>query len=123
MQAEQNKAIIQGYVDAFNTDWTAALEKYVSDESLAEHIRMMQQVLPGYRLELHDMIAEGDRVAVRATVRGFHQGELMGVPPTGREMSVSLLIIYRLAGGRIAEHWMQADQVGLMQQVTAGPAA
>lgn len=120
MQAEQNKAVIRAYVDAFNDDWAAALEKYVADESLAEHIRIMQNVLPGYRIEAHDVIAEDDRVAVRATVSGFHQGELMGVPPTGRAVSVPLLIIYRLAAGRITEHWLQADQVGLMQQVTAG---
>ena len=122
MSAQQNKAIIRDYFELFNSDWSAALDRFVADPSLAEHIHFFQQVLPGYRLEAHDMIADNDRVAVRGTVHGVHQGELMGVAPTGREVSVGLLIIYRVADGKIVEHWMQADQVGLMQQITAEPA-
>ncbi|HWQ11218.1 MAG TPA: ester cyclase, partial [Roseiflexaceae bacterium] len=64
----------------------------------------------------HDIIAEGDRVFIRATVRVVRRGEFMGLAPTGREVNFPLFIVYRLEGGKIAEHWMLADMPALMQQ-------
>ena len=67
---------------------------------------MYEASFPGYWLEAEDMIAEGDQVALRGKVRGVHGGDLMGIPPTGREVSVPIHITYRIADGKIVQHWM-----------------
>jgi predicted ester cyclase len=67
----------------------------------------------------HDLIAEEDRVASRWTVSGTHRGELAGAAPTGRKLAISGLSIYRIAGGKLAEGWVQDDT---MQQLGAAAA-
>jgi predicted ester cyclase len=59
--------------------------------------------------EIEDLIAEQDRVAVRYTARATHAGELFGVPPSGRTVTMTGIEIYRLADGRIAEYWAEAN--------------
>ncbi|HEV2131844.1 MAG TPA: ester cyclase [Longimicrobiaceae bacterium] len=118
MSAQESKATIREYLDAVAADWSEAVNRFVADEALAEHIRFFQQVFPGYTIEVHDLIAEGDKVVLRGTMHGVHRGELMGMPPTGRQVAVPLIIIYRLERGKIVEHWLQADQAGMMQQLT-----
>jgi predicted ester cyclase len=60
-------------------------------------------------------------VAVRTTFKGVHKGEFFGVAPTGKDVTMPITLIYRIAGGKIAEHWMNADLLGLMQQLGAAP--
>jgi len=67
------------------------------------------------------MIAEGDKVVVRSTFRGTHKGDLMGIPPTGKQVTMPLILIYRIADDKIVEHWMQADALGLLQQLGVIP--
>ena len=117
------KAIIRRYLDAFNADWERALRDFVDDEGLAEHVRQMEGAFPNYQLTADDMIAEQDKVAVRFHLRAVHRGSLMGISATGREVVVEGIIIYQLANGRIAEHWLQVDMPGLLQQLGAVPAA
>jgi predicted ester cyclase len=119
MSAQENKLFIRRYLDTFNHGGGAAVADMVADEHLKEHIAFFEGVFPGYQLTAKEMIAEGDKVVVNATVTGTHQGELMGLPPTGRQVEVPLIIIYRVSGGRIVDHTMVADQAGLMQQLTA----
>ncbi len=95
----------------------------MTDDDLKHHIEMYESVLPGYWIEAEDIIAEGDRVAVRGTVHGTHKGQLMNIAPTGKTVAFPLYIIYRIANGKIAEHWMLADMMSLMQQVGAMPAS
>ena len=123
MQPDAAKAIVRRYLDAFNADWERALRDFVDDEGLAEHIRQMEGAFPNYQLTADDMIAEQDKVAVRFHLRAVHRGLLMGISATGREVLVEGIIIYRLANGRIAEHWLQVDMPGLLQQLGAVPAA
>ncbi|HKH37173.1 MAG TPA: ester cyclase [Rubrobacter sp.] len=68
------------------------------------------------------MIAEGDKVAVRYTVEGTHEGELFGVPPTGRRVSIESFTVERVSDGRIREHWRVTDTLDMMQQMGAIPA-
>ena len=63
------------------------------------------------------MVAEGDRVVVRWTAEGTHQGELLGIPPTGKRLRFSGISIYRLAEGKVAEVWEEFDRLGLMQHL------
>jgi predicted ester cyclase len=71
---------------------------------------------------IDDLVAEGDKLTVRFTVEGTQQGELLGVPPTGKHFRISGIGIYRLAEGKFAETWEQTDLLGLMQQLGVLPA-
>jgi len=72
---------------------------------------------PDARFTVEDMVAEGDRVAARLTMRGTHLGPLNGAPPTGRAVVVSGMSIERIADGRIVEGWNENDALGLLQQL------
>ena len=117
--AIDNKQIIEQYVKELTTQpkTDALIDKYVSDETLKHHIQVSEEAFPGYVLEPHALVADGDLVAMRSTFRGRHLGAFAGVEATGKEVSAELLIFYRLVDGRIAEHWMQLDVMALMQQL------
>ncbi len=68
---------------------------------------------------IEDTLAEGDKVVTQWTSTGTHQGELMGIPPTGKQTKSSGIIISRIADGKIVENWWAWDALGLMQQLTA----
>ena len=71
--------------------------------------------------ENEDMIAEGDRVVSRWTMRSTHKGEWMGIAPTGKQVMITGISIHRIAGGKIVEDWANADELGMMQQLGAVP--
>jgi len=74
---------------------------------------------PDQRFTVEDLVAEGDKVVVRWTVRGTHQGELMGIAPTGKQVTVTGITIYQLTDGKIAEEIANWDAFGLMQHLGA----
>jgi predicted ester cyclase len=76
---------------------------------------------PDLSVEVDELIAAGDRVAVATTLRGTHTGELMGIAPTGRQVAVTGIDMIRIAEGRIAEHRGLTDTVGLLRQISAQP--
>jgi steroid delta-isomerase-like uncharacterized protein len=80
---------------------------------------MLFSAFSGLNAEIHDQIAEDDRVATRKTFRGTHAGEFMGVPATGRPIEIGVIDILRMRDGKIVEHWCQVDFAGLMGQITA----
>jgi steroid delta-isomerase-like uncharacterized protein len=82
---------------------------------------MYRAAFPDMKMTIEDMIAEGDRVVTRWTARGTHQGELMGAPPSGKQVTVTGIGIDRIAGGKIAESWGNWDTLGLLTQVGAIP--
>jgi len=69
------------------------------------------------------MVAEGDKVAARFTMRGTHRGTFIGVPATGKTIAVQAMNIYSLSGGQFVEEHGQPDMLGLLQQIGAVPAA
>jgi steroid delta-isomerase-like uncharacterized protein len=79
--------------------------------------------LPDTHIRIDDILADGDRVAVRVTLQGTHSGHGLGVPPTGRKISIKGIIIVRLVDGRIREGWNSYDQLGLLRQIGALPDA
>jgi len=125
MSTQENKAFVRRYLAALSgkDKPPAVVDQYVadSDEALKEHIAFAEAAFPRYDLIAQDMVAEGDLVTVRAVVKGSHQGDLMGIPPTGKQIEMPLIIIYRIAGGKIVEHWMVSDQLGMMQQLGVIP--
>ena len=77
---------------------------------------------PDLELTTEDIVAEGDKVAIRNTWRGTHQGSFHGLPPTGKRVAFTGTDIIRFVDGRIAEQWADLDALGLMQQLGAFPA-
>jgi predicted ester cyclase len=76
---------------------------------------------PDIHFAVEDLIAEGDRVAARVTMRGTHQGDLMGIPPTGKQVSWTGIEIDRIKDGKYVESWLNTDDLGLMQQLGVIP--
>jgi predicted ester cyclase len=122
MSLADNKLFIRRYFDTFNQGGGKAVSHLVADHHLKEHIALFESAFPGYQLSAKSMIAEGDKVVVDATLQGTHKGVLMGIPPTNKQVDVSIIIIYRVANGQIVEHTMVADQMSLMQQLGVVPA-
>jgi len=75
--------------------------------------------MPDLRVVVEDMIAEGDKVAVRYTLEGTHEGELFGVSPTGQRLSIKSISVERVSDGKIIEHWRVTDSLDMMQQLGA----
>lgn len=126
MYTAESRAFVQQYLAAINGNAKppALVNHYVadSDEALRQHIADAEAAFPHYELHADDLIAEGDKVVVRFSLRATHQGAFMGIPATGRAINVSGMIIYRIAAAenkavKIVEHWMQLDSVALLQQL------
>jgi predicted ester cyclase len=86
-------------------------------DSFEQFLKMWYNVFSDWSHNVEDLVAEGDRVAVRVTAQATHTGEFMGVPASGKRISVVSTGIARIAGGKIAEWWNSPDQLGLMQQL------
>jgi predicted ester cyclase len=124
MSAQDNKAFIRRSFEALGKDKSPeTVDKYIadSDQELKEHIAFFEAAFPGYQLSIDDLVAEGDKVSVRSTMTGTHEGELMGLAPTHTAVSIPIMLIYRIADDKIVAHWMVADQMSLMQQLGAIP--
>ena len=91
-------------------------------EGFKQRVGGLRAAFPDIRYTVEDMIAEGDRVALRWSMHGTHGGEILGIPATGKQVTLTGLDIYRLNDGRLAEHWDQVDVMGLLQQLGVIPA-
>ena len=120
-----SKQLVERYLRAISGQVKTPdlVARYVSDPHLAEHIHQVEAAFPGYELAVEQLIAEGDLVAMRGTFRGVHRGEFAGIPATGRPVAAPLMISYRIADGRIAEHWLQFDGGSVVAQLSAPAAA
>jgi steroid delta-isomerase-like uncharacterized protein len=137
VSTEENKALVRRFVDEVQSRGNIdALDEICSPEfvnhsappgvpSNCEGVKqltaMFRQAFPDSYFIVEDMMAEGDKVATRKTFHGSHQGEFMGIPPTGRRVSMRLIDIVRIAGGRVVEHWSMGDNLGMMQQLGVIP--
>ena len=123
MTADANKSLVTRYMEALRRDKSSeTLAAFVADEDLKQHIAPYEASFPGYWIEPEDLITEGDRVVLGGMVRGVHRGALMDIAPTGREVAVPIFIAYRIAGGKIVEHWMLVDMPELLRQIGSAPA-
>lgn len=128
----RNKAVIQRYWDGkWNERRVEVLDELQTPDVVYHGTSMSMNGLEEYkqvyavfaaafqdtRLEVEDLIAEGDKVVSRVTMFGTHKGEFEGLPPTGREATVSAITVFRLVDGKIAEEWEILDELGMMQQL------
>jgi predicted ester cyclase len=118
-QQKQNKEFIIRYINALNgvTKTRELLEQYITDEELIGHILFFDSVFPKYEGFVDEMIAEGNKVVVRARIKGRHEGAFMGIPPTQRSIEQSAVISYEIENGKIVHHWLMADTMVLMEQL------
>lgn len=136
MSAEQNKTIAHRFWEAQDRQDACALDRLLSAdflnhmpgspgpvdrEGFMQVYGMFYAAFPDLRHTIEDLIAEGDKVAVRLSVRGTHRGAFQGMPPSGRPFAVTATSVLRIAGGQIAEQWVDFDQLGLLQQLGAIP--
>jgi steroid delta-isomerase-like uncharacterized protein len=136
MSTQTNKAIAHRHIEYIWNKGRVDLYEELFAENVVHHENlqagtgvegmkngriMVQQAFPDIRHTIEDEIAEGDKVVVRSTVRGTHQGELMGIPATGKQITMSVVAIYRLDSARIVEVWFFFDQLSMMQQLGAIP--
>ena len=91
-------------------------------EGFKQTVAALRSAFPDFEVSVEDMIADGDKVVARAVARGTHDGEFMGLPPTGKQVTVSLIDIFRMEDGRLAERWGVFDAMGLTEQLGAIPA-
>jgi steroid delta-isomerase-like uncharacterized protein len=85
-------------------------------------VRLFRAAFPDQWWQIEDLIAEGDRVVARTTMRGTHRGDFFGIPATGRAVTLPGVHVMRVADGKIAEHWGSNDDLGLLRQLGALPA-
>ncbi len=138
MATEENKAIVQRFNELFGEFWRTGdadvLDEVVAPEfvyhqpltppdleGFKQFLPMFRNAFPDMNYTVEDLFAEGDKVADRITWQATHQGELMGIPPTGNSVTVTDMHISRIAEGKIVERWGQGDNLGLMQQLGAVP--
>jgi steroid delta-isomerase-like uncharacterized protein len=135
--SEQNKALArrvfeevwnQGNVDAIDELMSPDFVNHggppgiPSDgEGFKQMVAMYTSAFPDIHFHIEDQIAEGDTVATRWSGHGTHQGELMGIPPTNKQVAVTGIAMDRIAGGVVAESWGEFDQMGMMQQLGVVP--
>lgn len=86
-------------------------------EGFRLRLRRLREAIPDMRMEVHEVVAEGDMVAYRATLTGTQRGPLLGMPATDRTFSAQQMHFLRVSGGRAAEHWACRDDLGMLMQL------
>jgi predicted ester cyclase len=118
-QQKKNKEFVIRYFNAMSgvTKTRELCQQFMTDEGLMEHIAFFDSVLPKYEIFADEMIAEGNKVVVRARAKGKHEGAFNGIPPTYKEVNIPFVISYEIENDKIVHHWLIADQVAMMEQL------
>jgi predicted ester cyclase len=134
---EDNKALVRRFVDEVQSKGNTDLIDEICSAEFFNHsalpglppdregikivTAMFTAAFPESYFTVEDMIGEGDKVVTRKTFHGTHEGEFMGIPPTGRRVSMELIDVVRIVDGSVVEHWSMADNLGMMQQLGVIP--
>ena len=137
MSAQESKALFRRYIEeVFNKRNVAAIDEILSPEfvhhflppgvtpnrdGMKQFVPLLLAAFGEFHLTIEDMVAEGDRVAARLTMGGIHQGQFIGIAPTGKRITWTEIGIHRVEGGRVAESWVEVDQLGMMRQMGVLP--
>ena len=135
--SEENKAVLRRWIEAYNErDLEAEADVLAPDyvahvpaapgpleglEAWRRFSGSFAEAFPDLRLTVEDIMAEGDMVAARVAFRGTHRGEFQGIPPTDKEVAFTAIEVNRVRDGKVEEHWVELDLLGLMQQLGAIP--
>ena len=138
MTKEENKATSRRfYEELFNRGNLAAAEELVTadfvihdpnipeqprgPDGLKRFVAMYRDIFPDIEFTVEDQVAEGENTATRWVARGTHQGELMGIAPTGKRVEVRAFTLHRFSGGKIAEDWAHYDALDVVRQLGVVP--
>lgn len=126
--------VVRGFYEPFRTGDTSAYSRILAEDwidiplapgqeqgpaGMAAQIALFRSAMPDYSVHHEDLIVDGDRVAVRNTVSGTHQGAFMGHAPTGRRIEMRTMDVHQVRDGRIVTTWHLEDFAGLMAQLSA----
>jgi steroid delta-isomerase-like uncharacterized protein len=138
MSAKEIKALVRRWFREWNKGKAAALAAidkfYATDfvyhsgdgrdmgfKDFKQSISAFYDAFPDLHWTLDDMVVEGDRAVTRYIMTGTHKGEFMGIPPTNKKLTVWMIEIDRVIGGKIVEEWVRYDTLGMMQQLGLTP--
>jgi steroid delta-isomerase-like uncharacterized protein len=138
MSTEENKTIVrrvndevwsEGHLDVideliadnFVATVVGAPEQIRGPQGFREFVVMYRTAFPDLRITVDEQVAEGETVVTRWTATGTNEGELMGIPATGKQATTAGVNINRISGGKLVEGWGLFDQLGLLQQIGAVP--
>jgi steroid delta-isomerase-like uncharacterized protein len=134
--SEQNRMLVRRAVEeVYNQGNLAVVDELVAGDLVIhlpseevhgpagakQHVAALRAAFPDLRITIEDQISEGDKVVTRWTARGTHIGPFQGVPPTGKQGSMTGIDIDRIADGRVVECWVNSDDLGLLQQLGVVP--
>ncbi|HKJ39155.1 MAG TPA: ester cyclase [Anaerolineales bacterium] len=135
MSAEENKALLRRYIeDVWDEQNPDAIDNYLlpnykrhrspttaplSREEQKQLLVQFQTVFSDIQITVEDVVAEDDRIAFRSTMRATHQGDFLGIPPTGKQITVGLVDLIRIENGKFVEQWGGPDLLDLTQQLGA----
>ena len=137
-EEQKNKQVVRQFFEAADRQNIEGMGQLVSSTNYSFHFPGMPPMdwnthkqfftaftssFPDLRHEIVDLVAEGDKVAVRFNVTGTHKGELQGIPPTSKKVSFIAMDFITLMDNKISEDWLSVDMMGLMQQIGAIPAS
>ena len=139
MSSEENKAVVRRFLDEIFGEGNLELvdELFAPDyalhdpavpgevggpEGIKQYVSMYRSAYPDTHFTIEAQISEGDYVVTRWKGQGTHQGELLGIAPTGKLVTVTGIEVDRVSGGRIEETWVNYDALGMMQQLGVIPA-
>lgn len=124
MSAKENKELMRRFFNEYNKGKAAAMAVIDRSIDMRGDLKDFKQkeseafdAFPDMHVTIDDMIAEGDKVAARVTMTGTHKGEFMGIPPTNKKVTISLIFIDRFAGGKIVEDHGEYNALDLMRQL------
>lgn len=137
MSVEENKALVRRFYDEIDAGNIDAMDELVAEgyvdhspppfpglapgrEGLKQAFAIFWNATPG-RHEIHDQIAEGDKVVTRLTGIGVHEGDLPGIPKTGNKLEMTATVVHRIENGQLAEKWSDKDVLGFLQQLEVLP--
>jgi predicted ester cyclase len=136
MSSQDNKTLVRRFItEVFEQGRPEAVDALATSDFVShglpgtgpdvmkQAIERVGKGLSNAKFEIHEVVAEGDLVAVRLMSTATQSGEFMGMPATGKTYTIEELHLFRIAGGRVAEHWHQMDAMGMMKQLGAAPGA
>ena len=138
MSVEANKAIVRRlFEEVFNKRNLAVADELLTETSLNHDdphgggrvgpkslkgvVQMLTAAFPDFHMIIEDLVAEGDKVVIRVTASGTHQGAYMGIAPTGKRFTQQQMHLVRVVDGKVTENWNVRDDLGMLQQLGVIP--
>jgi steroid delta-isomerase-like uncharacterized protein len=112
-----NKKNLDAIGEMISSDYVNHSDGVSGHEEYRGWVTMYITAFPDLHLTIEDQVAEGNKTVNRLTARGTHQGDLMGIPPTGKQIEIGGMFIVRIVGGKVVEEWGLVDVMGMMRQL------